>query len=85
MLCKTSHNFFLQRDQIDKYVPRYLVYALLWSFAGDGKLKAREEMGAYIKNITTIPLPSSSASPVVDFEVKAFAATFRWGPMQKAA
>ena len=73
MLCKISKyhsNFSLQSDQIEKYVPRYLVYALIWSFAGDGKLKVREEMGSHIRNITTIPLPSSSASPIVDFEVR---------------
>lgn len=60
---------FSQRDQLDRYIPRYLVFAIVWSFSGDGKLKVREDLGLFIKNITTIPLPSSLSSPLVDFEV----------------
>jgi hypothetical protein len=25
--------------QLERYIPKALVYAILWSFAGDGKLK----------------------------------------------
>ena len=37
--------------------------------SGDGKLKVREEIGDYIQKVTTIPLPSSSAMPIIDYEV----------------
>lgn len=60
--------YFPQRDQLERYVPKYLVFSIVWSFSGDGRLKIREELGAHIKNITTIPLPSSS-SPLIDYEV----------------
>ena len=45
------------------------MFGLLWSFAGDGKLKVREDLGNFISRITTIPLPPSSSSPIIDFEV----------------
>ena len=51
-----------------RYVPKALVYSLLWSFAGDGKLKARSELGDFIRDNTTIPLPAGSL-PIVDYEV----------------
>ena len=38
---------------------RYLIYAVLWSFSGDGRLKIRVELEEYIRCITTVPLPSA--------------------------
>lgn len=67
-----NHNhidFPMQQDQLERYIPRCLVYALLWSFAGDGKLKIRSDMGDFIRSITTIPLPPSSSMPIIDYEV----------------
>ena len=58
-----------QSDQLEQYIPRALVYALLWSFGGDARLKLRENLGEFIKGITTIPLPSTTAMPVIDYEV----------------
>lgn len=64
-------NYFqFQQDQLDRYIPRCLIYALLWSFAGDGKLKIRSDLGDFIRGITTIPLPPSATSPIIDFEVR---------------
>ncbi|KAG0726862.1 Dynein heavy chain, cytoplasmic [Chionoecetes opilio] len=65
-----SHpDFPMQSDQLERYIPKSLVHSLLWSFAGDGKLKARSDMGDFIRNSTTIPLPPSTSNPVVDYEV----------------
>ena len=33
----------MQSDQLERYIPKALVYAILWSFAGDGKLKSEME------------------------------------------
>lgn len=49
---------------------RYLVYAILWSFSGDSRLKMRAELGEYIRRITTVPLPSAPNIPIIDYEVK---------------
>ena len=58
----------LQFEQLEQYVPRYLVYSILWSFSGDGKMKSREQMGEFVRSVTTIPLPATSV-PIIDFEV----------------
>ena len=59
----------LQQDQLERYLPKSLVYALLWSMGGDGKLKVRKELGDYIRGVTTIPLPSGQ-QPIIDYEVR---------------
>ncbi|MBN3298743.1 DYHC1 protein, partial [Amia calva] len=62
-------DFPMQIDQLERYIQRYLVYAVLWSFSGDGRLKMRAELGEYIRRITTIPLPSAPNVPIIDYEV----------------
>lgn len=52
------------------FLQRYLIYAVLWSFSGDGRLKMRAELGEYIRRITTVPLPSAPNVPIIDYEVK---------------
>lgn len=32
-------DFPITNEQLEAYVPKWLVYSLLWSFAGDAKLK----------------------------------------------
>ena len=65
----------VQYDQLEQYVPRYLVYSLIWSFSGDGKMRSRDEMGNFIRSITTIPLPSGNI-PIIDYEVRGFYVVF---------
>ena len=68
-----NHNhpdFPMQHDLLERYIPRSLVYGLLWSFAGDAKLKVRSDLGDFIRSITTIPLPPpGSGLPIIDYEV----------------
>ncbi|XP_044006814.1 dynein heavy chain, cytoplasmic isoform X3 [Aphidius gifuensis] len=65
-----SHiDFPLPSEQLELYMPKCLVYALLWSFAGDAKLKVRSDLGDFARSITTIPLPSQINIPIIDFEV----------------
>lgn len=66
-----SHaDFPLRSEQLEQYIPKTLVYALLWSFAGDAKLKVRSDLGDFLRSITTITLPSlSSNMPIIDHEV----------------
>ena len=61
--------YFQQFEQLEQYVPRYLVSTLLWAFSGDSKMKSREQMGEFIRSVTTIPLPSP-ALPIIDYEVR---------------
>ncbi|KAJ8394229.1 hypothetical protein AAFF_G00048120 [Aldrovandia affinis] len=69
-LYNNNHSDFpMPIDQLERYMQRYLIYAVLWSFSGDGRLKMRAELGEYIRRITTIPLPSAPNVPIIDYEV----------------
>merc|ERR550519_639625 len=61
-------DFPMQSDQVEQYVPKCLVYSILWSFAGDAKMKVRHSMSDYIRSITTITLPPQTGQPILDFE-----------------
>ena len=37
----THPDFPMQPDQLERFVPKALIYSILWSFAGDGKLKGK--------------------------------------------
>ncbi|XP_042877140.1 dynein heavy chain, cytoplasmic-like isoform X3 [Penaeus japonicus] len=65
----THPDFPMHSDQLERYIPKALIHSLLWSFAGDGKLKARCDMGDFIRNCTTIPLPPNANTPIIDYEV----------------
>jgi hypothetical protein len=58
----------LQINQLEKFISKSLVYALLWSMGGDGKLKVRKELGDFIRSVTTTPLPPGNMA-LMDFEV----------------
>uniref|UniRef100_A0A8C3AR66 Cytoplasmic dynein 1 heavy chain 1 n=1 Tax=Cyclopterus lumpus TaxID=8103 RepID=A0A8C3AR66_CYCLU len=62
-------DFPMPIEQLERYMQRYLIYAVLWSFSGDGRLKMRAELGEYIRRITTVPLPSAPNVPIIDYEV----------------
>lgn len=61
-------DFPIASDQLEQYIPRALVYSLLWSFAGDAKLKVRCDLGDFIRSVTTVALPPA-AVPIIDYEV----------------
>ncbi|XP_063804701.1 cytoplasmic dynein 1 heavy chain 1 [Pseudophryne corroboree] len=72
-------DFQMQIDQLERYIQRYLIYAVLWSFSGDGRLKMRAELGEYIRRVTTIPLPTTPNIPIIDYEVSI---SGEWVPWQ---
>ncbi|KAM9294157.1 cytoplasmic dynein 1 heavy chain 1 [Gastrophryne carolinensis] len=72
-------DFPMPIDQLERYIQRYLIYAVLWSFSGDGRLKIRAELGEYIRRITTIPLPTTPNIPIIDYEVSI---SGEWVPWQ---
>ena len=61
-------DFPMTQNQVEAYIPKYLIYALLWSMSGDGKMSSRHDLSNYIRSITTIPLPPSN-SLIIDYEV----------------
>ncbi|XP_067011460.2 dynein heavy chain, cytoplasmic isoform X2 [Anabrus simplex] len=73
----THADFPLPSEQLERYIPKCLVYALLWSFAGDAKLKVRSDLCDFIRSVTTISLPPSTNMPIIDYEVSM---TGEWCP-----
>ncbi|XP_071453347.1 dynein heavy chain, cytoplasmic isoform X3 [Hetaerina americana] len=65
----THPDFPLPPEQLEHYIPKFLIYALLWSFAGDAKLKVRSDFGDFIRSVTTVNLPPSTNLPIIDYEV----------------
>merc|ERR1719219_2629726 len=61
-------DFPMTAEQMEQYVPKSLVYSILWSFAGDAKMKVRHVMSDFVRSITTIPLPPITTVPIIDFE-----------------
>lgn len=66
----THLDFPMPAEQMESYILKWLVYAVLWSFTGDSKTKERYQMGDFIKSITTITLPDAVNAPILDFQVK---------------
>ncbi|CAH0551344.1 unnamed protein product [Brassicogethes aeneus] len=62
-------DFPMSNDQMERYIPKCLVYSLLWSFAGDAKLKVRSDLGDFLRSVTTVPLPADPSASIIDFEV----------------
>ncbi|XP_064603299.1 cytoplasmic dynein 1 heavy chain 1-like isoform X2 [Liolophura sinensis] len=77
-----NHNhadFPMPPEQLEHYITKYLIHSLVWSMSGDGKLKIRQDMGDFIRGITTIPMPSATNVPIIDYEPTI---TGEWQPWQ---
>ena len=62
--------FLSPQDVLEQYASKWLVFSLIWSFAGDGKFKIRNELGDFIRSSTTITLPPANTD-IIDYEVRA--------------
>lgn len=70
LLFNQQHTDFpLPPEQLEQYVPKHLVYSVLWSFAGDSKLKSRIDLGDFIRSVTSVVLPAQAGAPIIDYEV----------------
>ena len=65
----THADFPIQIEQLEKYISKSLVHAILWSFTGDARMKFREDMSDFIRSATTIPLPPNPTVSILDYEV----------------
>lgn len=62
-------DFPMQAEQMESYLSKSLVTAVVWAMSGDGRLKIREDLGNYIRSITHVMLPPNESLPIIDFEV----------------
>ncbi|KNC81233.1 hypothetical protein SARC_06434, partial [Sphaeroforma arctica JP610] len=54
---------------MEKYITKYLIYAIVWSFTGSASLDSRRALGEFIRRSTTVEMPSNSDRSIIDFEV----------------
>ncbi|CAO1413898.1 unnamed protein product [Diamesa tonsa] len=70
LLFNQQHQDFpIPPEQLEQYIPKHLVYSVLWSFAGDSKLKSRIDLGDFIRSVTTVTLPAQAGAAIIDYEV----------------
>ncbi|KAL2821627.1 dynein heavy chain, cytoplasmic [Aspergillus granulosus] len=62
-------DFPLEFEQIESYISKKLLLALVWSFTGDCPLADRKAFGEFVSGLTTIDLPLESNASIIDFDV----------------
>ncbi|KAI9821833.1 MAG: hypothetical protein M1827_002415 [Pycnora praestabilis] len=63
-------DFPLEAEQIEAYVSKKLLLALVWSFTGDCPLDDRRSFGAIVANLTTFQLPLINETlSLIDYNV----------------
>ena len=63
-------DFPLDAEQIQSYISKKLLVALVWSFTGDCQLLERKSFGEYISGLSTIDSPTlGQSSSLIDFDV----------------
>ncbi|VDN96525.1 unnamed protein product [Rodentolepis nana] len=64
----THTDFPMPIEQMESYVSKSLINAIIWALAGDGPANVRMQMSDFVRQATTIPLPPPGA-PIIDYEV----------------
>ena len=63
-------DFPLQDDQVEVYVSKRVLVALVWSFAGDCPLSTRQDFGAKVAALTSVDLPDiATNASLIDYQV----------------
>ncbi|KAL8769492.1 MAG: hypothetical protein Q9209_004553 [Squamulea sp. 1 TL-2023] len=63
-------DFQLDGDQVEAYVSKKLLLALIWAFTGDCPLTERKAFGRYVCGLTTIDAPPlGETASIIDYDV----------------
>ena len=63
-------DFPLDLEQVEIFVAKRMLLALVWAFAGDCPLRERRRFGEYIAGLTTIETPIvSDTSSLIDYDI----------------
>ncbi|PYH83869.1 hypothetical protein BO82DRAFT_305978 [Aspergillus uvarum CBS 121591] len=62
-------DFPLDSEQIEAYISKKLLLALVWSFTGDCPLVDRKAFGQFVSALTTTDLPPDGTSSIIDFDI----------------
>ena len=72
-------DFPLDQEQVESFVSKKMLLAVIWALTGDCPLLQRKEFGDYIMGLSTIELPlTSESSSLIDFDVSLPSA--QWTP-----
>ncbi|PWW79978.1 hypothetical protein C7212DRAFT_355935 [Tuber magnatum] len=75
-----TDNTISSGQQVEAYVSKKLLLALVWSFTGDCPLTDRQCFGHYVCGLATIELPPLTGGAIIDFDVSLPKA--EWTPWQ---
>lgn len=63
-------DFPLDDEQLENFVSKKALIAIVWSFVGDASLAIRKQFGKFLSNMTNIMLPPlDDGSALIDFDV----------------
>jgi len=63
-------DFLLDDEQIENFVSKKMLIAVVWSFVGDAKLPVRKQFGDFISTMTNVLLPTlDDTSSLIDYDV----------------
>lgn len=74
-------DFPLDEDQIESYLSKKMLIAVVWAFAGDCPVGQRKAFGDHIAGLTTIGIPAlSTSTSLIDYDVSL--PKVEWSPWQ---
>lgn len=74
-------DFPLDEEQLESYISKKLLIALVWALVGDCPVKERKMFGDHVAGLTTLELPSLAATvSLIDYDVSLPKA--EWSPWQ---
>ena len=63
-------DFHLDSEQVESYLAKKLLLALVWAFAGDSPIGERKSFGDHVASLTTFDVPMlSQSSSLIDYDV----------------
>ena len=63
-------DFPLDAEQLESFITKKMLLAMIWAFTGDCPLKERKVFGEYVSALTTFDIPLlSESSSLIDFDV----------------
>lgn len=75
-----GHPYFpMDRDHIERFITKHLLFSLVWGMGGSMSIKARFALGQFMSSVTTLPMPSGE---LINFQINM--ETGEWQPWSDA-
>ena len=63
-------DFHLSDQQVENYMTKFVVFAVVWGVGGSMNLQTRTNFGNKLAEFTSVPMPSTVQYPLLDYEVR---------------